>query len=157
VIPASDLDPGPRPAAVQARVPRRPVWSGPLTSPVATLIPERWRPAALNVIKAVHSAVFFSVAALIVLFAWDGVRQRPSRRTTLAAGVALAESAIFASNNLVCPLTPLAEELGASSGSVTDIFLPDWISRRIPVVGGTVLVVGLILNARARWATERPG
>lgn len=52
------------------------------------------------------------------------------------------------SNNQVCPLSPLAEELGAESGSVTDIFLPDWISRRIPVIGGSVLIVGLILNIR---------
>lgn len=153
---ARDRDPRARPT-VPAEASRRPVWSGPLTSKIAPLVPGRRRRAALNVIKAVHSAIFFSVAALIVLFAWDGVRQRQSRRTGIAAGIAVAESAIFASNNLVCPLTPLAEELGASSGSVTDIFLPDWISRRIPLVAGTVLVVGLLLNARAWKTTDRPG
>ena len=64
--------------------------------------------------------------------------------------MAVAESAVFASNNGVCPLTPLAEELGAESGSVTDIFLPDWISERIPLFGSATLVVGLVLNLRAR-------
>jgi hypothetical protein len=134
---------------------RRPVWSAGLTAPLAARIPVAWRPAALTVIKVLHSAVFFSVASLILLFAWDGVTQNPRRRTAIAASVALAESAIFASNNLVCPLSPLAEELGAASGSVTDIFLPDWVSRRIPLFSGTVLVLGIVLNLRARRSTRR--
>ena len=136
-------------------VPRQPVWSAVLTAPLAARIPLRWRPVALDVIKAGHTAIFFTVAALIVLFAWDGVRQRPRRRTVIAAGVALAESAIYASNNQVCPLTPLAEELGAPSGSVADIFLPDWFSRRIPLLGGVALVLGLVLNTRA-WLGRGP-
>jgi hypothetical protein len=135
-------------------VPRQPVWSEFLTTPLAARVPVRWRPAVLDVIKPGHTAIFFSVAGLIVLFAWDGVRQRPRRRTVLAAGVALAESAIYASNNQVCPLTPLAEELGAPSGSVADIFLPDWISQRIPVFSVGVLLVGLVLNTRA-WLDLR--
>ena len=36
-------------------------------------------------------------------------------------GVALTESAVYGSNNQVCPLIQLAEELGAPSGSVTDV------------------------------------
>lgn len=128
---------------------RKPVWSLALTRPMAAHIPVGARPATVGAIKAVHTAVFFSVAALILLFTWDGVQGRPRRRTAIAAGVALTETAIYASNNGVCPLTPLAEELGASSGTVTDIFLPDWFSRRIPLFSGTLLVVGLVLNLRA--------
>ena len=58
-------------------------------------------------------------------------------------------SAIYGSNNQVCPLTPLAEELGAASGSITDIYLPGWLSRRIPVISSLALVVGMILNVDA--------
>lgn len=47
--------------------------------------------------------------------------------------MALLESAVDASSNEVCPLTPLAEALGANRGSVTDIFLPDRYSQRIPL------------------------
>ena len=107
-------------------------------------------------IKALHSAIFFSVAGLIVLFAWDGWRGRPRRRSGVAATIALAEAAVYASNNQVCPLTPLAEDLGAASGSVTDIYLPDWLSRRIPILSGSLLVVGLILNLHA-WRSRRAG
>ena len=135
---------------------REPVWSGTLTAPLATRIPPSRRPLAIAAIKAFHSAAFFSIAGLIVLFAWDGLRGRPSRRTAIAATVALAESAVYSSNNQVCPLTPLVEELGAESGSVTDIFLPDWLSRRIPPIFGSILLVGLVLNGRTWLARRRP-
>jgi hypothetical protein len=128
---------------------RAPVWSGPLIQPLAVRIPDSRRPTALAIIKAIHTAVFFSVAGLIALFAWDGIRQVPSHRTAVAAVVALAEAAVYVSNNQVCPLTPLAEDLGAERGSVTDIYLPGWLSRRIPLISGSALVIGLILNARA--------
>jgi len=136
------------------RVNREPVWSGALTTPLAALIPEQSRPTALMLIKAAHTAAFFSIAGLILLFTWDGLRGRSSRRTFIAAGVALAESAIYGSNNQVCPLTPLAEELGAPSGSVTDIYLPDWLSQRIPILGGGTLLLGLVLQLR-RWRERR--
>jgi hypothetical protein len=130
------------------RASRQPVWSGALTTPLARRIPVGARPAALVSIKAFHSLAFFSIAGLIVLFTWDGFRGRRSRRAALAGLVAVGESAVYATNNMVCPLTPLAEELGASSGSVTDIYLPDWLSRRVPLFGGGTLLVGLLLHGR---------
>jgi hypothetical protein len=63
--------------------------------------------------------------------------------------VAVVEAAVYVSNNQVCPLTPLAEELGAERGSVADMFLPDWASRRIPIVSVTALLIGMGLNLRA--------
>lgn len=134
---------------------RRPTWSGGLTTPVAERVPETWRPGALTAIKIVHTAAFLMIGASILLFAWDGLRGRPRRRTAIAASVALTESAIYASNNQVCPLTPLAEALGAESGTVTDIFLPLWLSRRIPLISSGVLVVGVVLNGRALRRVER--
>ena len=141
--------------AAEARAGRRPVWSQCITTPLAAAIPVRWRRGAVRAIKAVHTAFFFSMAGLIVLFAWDGIRGRPRRRAAIAAGLALTETAVFASNNLVCPLTPLAEQLGSASGSVTDIYLPDWLSRRIPLRSGSVLVLGLVLNGRALFRDRR--
>lgn len=132
------------------RTSRRPFWSGALTAPLARRIPRQWRSTALVLIKAIHSLAFFSIAGLIGLFTWDGFRGRRRRRATVAGLVAFAESAIYASNNMVCPLTPLAEELGAPSGSVTDIYLPDWLSRRVPLFGGGTFLLGLVLHARLR-------
>ena len=120
-----------------------------MTTRMAKLTPDSARPAVLVVIKAIHTAIFFGVAAQIAVIAWDGLRQRPRRRTALAFAIAIGESAVYASNNQVCPLTPLAEQLGATDGSVTDIFLPDRISRRIPLVGGSALLLGVALNLLA--------
>lgn len=138
----------------EEHLPRAPVWSGALTTPLAGLIPGRWRTTALTGIKAVHTAIFASIAAALLLVLWDGLLGRPTQRTLVAGGMVVGEIAIFASNNQVCPLTPLAEHLGARRGSVADIFLPDWLSRRIPIVGGTIFVLGLVLNARA-WLLGR--
>lgn len=128
---------------------RRASWSTAITQPLAARTPRAARLAVLALIKAIHTAIFAAVAAQIVVVVWDGLRQRPGRRTALALGIALAESAIYASNNQVCPLTPLAEELGATDGSVTDIYLPAGVGRLIPLIAGSALVLGVGLNVRA--------
>ena len=131
------------------QITRQPIWSQWITAPLGHAIPVGARPVALAGIKAIHTVIFVSVAGAIGLLVWDGLRQRPGRRGAAALTVALGETAVYLSNNQVCPLTPLAEELGAERGSVADIFLPTWLSRRIPVLGGSALVVGLLLNLRA--------
>ena len=128
---------------------RSPAWSQLLTRPAGRAIPAEWRPATLWSIKAIHTVLFASIGAAIALFVWDGLVGRPRRRTATALAIALGETAVYVSNHQVCPLTPLAEELGAASGSVVDIFLPDAVARRIPVVSGTAVVFGIALNLRA--------
>ncbi|HET9541308.1 MAG TPA: hypothetical protein VFQ46_11965 [Candidatus Limnocylindria bacterium] len=128
---------------------RAPGWSQHLTDPAARLLPRRWYGRTLIAIKVIHTVLFVSIGAAIALFAWDGIRAHPRRRTAYALGIALGETAVYVSNNQVCPLTPLAEQFGTESGSVVDIFLPDAVARRIPVVSGTALVLGLALNGRA--------
>jgi hypothetical protein len=137
---------------MSAHARRRPTWSGGLTGPLARLIPAERRGAALSAIKAIHTAIFISIAGAVAVTLWDGIRGRPQRRTAIVGGVVLAESALYASNNQVCPLTPLAEELGAERGSVVDLFLPAWAASRIPVVAGSAAVLGLVLNLRAMRA-----
>jgi hypothetical protein len=131
-------------------VARRPAWSELLTRPLSHAIPDIRRPVALRAIKAIHTAIFASVGAAIAVFVWDGIRQRPGRRSAYALGIALAETGVYVSNNQVCPLTPLAEELGAERGAVADLFLPSWAARSIPLVASTALLLGLVLNGRAR-------
>ena len=133
------------------------MWSQLVTAPLAARISAGKRATVLVGIKAFHTAAFFSIGALVALFVWDGIRQRPSRRTGIAAVVALAETLVYLSNNQVCPLTPLAEQFGAESGSVVDIFLPRWISQRIPPISGSVLVVGLAANLLALRRRSRRG
>ncbi|MDH4334752.1 MAG: hypothetical protein OEW24_05765 [Chloroflexota bacterium] len=126
-----------------------------MTAPLARRIPAAVRPAMLAMIRSIHTVIFASVAAMIGVVVWDGLRGRPGRRTAAALAVVLAESATYASNNQVCPLTPLAEGMGAERGSVVDMFLPDWAARRIPVVSVSLVIVGLVLNARALFRRRR--
>lgn len=128
---------------------RLPVWSAGLTDSLAGIVRPEWRTSVLTAIKAIHTVIFVTIGGAIALVVWDGLLQSPRQRTVVAGGLVLVESAIYASNNQVCPLTPLAEQLGAHRGSVADIFLPDWFSRRIPALGGTAMLLGLALNARA--------
>ena len=128
---------------------QQPAWSGPMTAPLVRLIPADRQVEALTAIKAIHTAIFASIAGAILLALWDGVRGQPRRRTAIAGGMVVVETAIYISNNQVCPLTPLAEDLGAARGSVVDIFLPAWAASRIPIVAGSAALLALILNLRA--------
>jgi hypothetical protein len=110
---------------------------------------------ALAAVKALHTSVFGAVALAVSIVAWDGIRQRPGRRTMVAAAIALGESAVYVGNGFTCPLTPVAERLGAERGSVADIYLPAWFARRLPVIAGSTFATGLVLSAigigRGRW------
>jgi hypothetical protein len=125
---------------------RHPTWSGALTRPLAAVIPVEHRRTATRAIKAIHTAAFAIISTAILVFAWDGLLGRWSRRARLAATIAIAESVVYASNDQVCPLTPLAEALGAESGTVTDLYLPRWASDRVPLIGGSTLLVGMALH-----------
>jgi len=122
---------------------------------LAAAIPIERRPVAVRLIKTVHTAAFVGIAAAILVYTADGLMRRRGRRAGVAAAIAVTESIVYASNNRVCPLTPLAEALGADSGSVTDIYLPRWISDRVPLIGGSTLALGLILHARTAWGRSR--
>jgi hypothetical protein len=125
-----------------------------MTRPLATLVRPGWRPAVLGIIKGIHTAVFASMSLALGVLVWDGVRQRPAGRTLAAGTLIVAESAVYLSNDQVCPFTPLAEQIGAESGSVVDLFVPEWLARRIPIIGGTAMVLGLVLNLRA-WLRRK--
>jgi len=133
--------------------PRQPVWSDTLTVPLAAVIPPRCRTSILRGIKAFHTAAFVVISGALLVFAWEGMRGRRGALARGAATIAIAETAVYVSNNQVCPLTPLAEQLGATSGSVTDIYLPRWVSERVPAVGGSVLVIGLVAHVAA-WRPQ---
>ena len=109
---------------------------------------EWWREPVLIGIKTVHSLAFFVIQSCIVYLVYSGLRGRTDRRAEYAAGVALVESVIYAGNGFHCPLTGLAEDLGAQHGQVTDIFLPKWLAANVANIYTPLLAVGLFLHAR---------
>jgi hypothetical protein len=122
-----------------------------LTAPNRPSLTRR-RPAAIVAIKAVHSLIFLVNSISVILVFWAGLSGRWSRWTSPALAAALIESGVFVANHGRCPLTGLAEDLGAESGRVSDIFLPRWLADRIPLIFGPPLTIGLVLLAwRRRW------
>jgi hypothetical protein len=81
-----------------------------------------------------------------VLYA--GFARRSDRRAGIAAAVVAGESLIFAGNGFRCPLTKVAERLGAERGSVTDIYLPRWVAHNIPAIHVPLMGLAGYLHAR---------
>ncbi len=101
----------------------------------------------LTAVRAVHSAVFLVELAAILWLVVTGLLGRRDRSTAVAAAFVAAEAAVFVANDGVCPLTPLAESLGAERGSVSDIFLPDAVARTIPIWSSALIAVAVLLHA----------
>jgi hypothetical protein len=106
------------------------------------------RPSLLFAVKAFHSLAFFVIQSAILYLIYKGIRRETDRRALAACAIATGESVIYAANGFRCPLTPLAERLGAERGSVTDIFLPRWLASNVANVYVPLFALGLALHAR---------
>jgi hypothetical protein len=106
------------------------------------------RTLTLTLVRAVHSAVFLVELGAILWLVISGLVGRRDRTVAVAGVLVAAEAAVFVANSGVCPLTPLAERLGARRGSVSDIFLPDPIARTIPIWSSALVATGIALHLR---------
>ena len=79
---------------------------------------------------------------------YTGLARRSDRSAAIAATVVAGESLIFVGNRCRCPLTQVAERLGAEQGSVTDIYLSDWFARNLPAIHVPLIVLAVLLHAR---------
>jgi hypothetical protein len=114
-----------------------------------------WRRPLLVGVKAVHSLIYFSIEFCVSYLIYAGLKGREDKRTAIAAGVVAAESLIFVGNRCRCPLTGLAKNFGAASGSVTDIYLPSFLaSNLVPI---HVPLLALAVGLHARNFLRRPG
>ena len=74
-----------------------------------------------------------------------GITQTYNWILLLAISTIVIEGLALLLNKGRCPLTTFAEKQGAEKGSVTDIFLPDWIARHVFKVSTALFSVELIL------------
>ncbi len=109
----------------------------------------------LTLVRAVHSAVFLVELGAILWLLVSGLVGRRDRTVALAGTLVAIEAAVFVANSGVCPLTPLAERLGARRGSVSDIFLPDPIARTIPAWSSALVALGIALHLRGLLRERR--
>jgi len=103
--------------------------------------PPQVRARRLALIRGVHTAAWFSIESCVAYLLWTGATGRSDRRAGVAAVVVAGECLVFAAGGFRCPLTGLAERAGATSGSVTDIYLPAWFARNLPAIHVPLLVL----------------
>jgi hypothetical protein len=103
---------------------------------------------ALATIKAVHTAAWFSIESCVLYVIYSGFKGRSDRRAAIAAGVVAAETLVFAGNGLRCPLTDVAEHLGAEQASVTDLYLPRWFADNLPAIHVPLILLAAFLHER---------
>ncbi len=100
-------------------------------------------------IKCVHTLVFWILSLCVLYALFSGLSGQITGWTWVAVGLVLLESVVLMASGWTCPLTLLAERLGAEQGSVADIFLPKWLADRIfPVCGTTfgIAIAALLLQ-----------
>lgn len=103
----------------------------------------------LTAIRTAHTMIWLSVEIAVAYLLFTGLTGR-SGRSVVAAGVVVAgETLIYLANGARCPLTQLAESVGADRGSVTDIYLPSWLARNLPAIHVPLVVLIAILHGRA--------
>lgn len=103
---------------------------------------------ALATIRAVHTAAWFSIESCMLYLLYSGFQGRSDRRAAIAAGVVAAETLVFAANGFRCPLTDVAELLGAEQASVTDIYLPRWFAHNLPAIHVPLILLAAFLHGR---------
>lgn len=103
---------------------------------------------ALTAVKAVHTLAWLSIESCMLYVLYTGFARRSDHRAAIAAGVVAGESLVYAVNGFRCPLTALAGHLGAQRGSVTDLYLPLWLARNLPVIHAPLIVLAVFLHGR---------
>jgi hypothetical protein len=104
--------------------------------------------AALTTVKTVHTLAWFSIESCMLYVLYTGLTGRSGRRAAIAASIVAGESLIFAANGFRCPLTDMAERLGAERGSVTDIYLPRWFAHNLPAIHAPLILLAAFLHRR---------
>ena len=87
------------------------------------------------------------MSACLIYILYCGITKTYDWTLLLAISAILINGLALLLNHGRCPLTTLAEKQGAEKGSVTDIFLPQWIARNVFRVSTVLFSAELVLLA----------
>jgi len=116
---------------------------------IAELVPEEIRPHAASAVIALHMLAFLVIQAALFYLIYKGLRRRTDKCVGIAFLIAAGEVLVYVAGGFHCPLTTLAEDLGAQDGSVTDIFLPRLLADNAPSIFVSLFALGLALHAKS--------
>jgi len=100
---------------------------------------------AIFFIKLVHSLFFLFQSVCIGIVLYSAVADKITTITWIALVSVLCEGVVLCISGWKCPLTTYTERLEASSGSVTDIFLPKWFAEHTFSICGAVFGLACLL------------
>jgi hypothetical protein len=103
--------------------------------------------ATIRQVKLVHTAIFVVLSGCVLYVVFSGASGSITAGTWIAVAAILVEGVVLVTFGWKCPLTLVAERLGARDGSVSDIFLPKWFADRIFPICGTLFLIGCVLIA----------
>ena len=98
-------------------------------------------------IKFVHSLIFWWQVICLGYLLFACVAGTFNILVLLSIISILLNGLLLLLNHGRCPFTTMAEREGAKRGSVTDIFLPDWVARNIFRVATPLFIIELIVLA----------
>jgi hypothetical protein len=99
------------------------------------------------IIKFIHTIVFFFMSACLIYILYCGITRTFNWLLLVAIAAIMVEGMVLLFNHGRCPFTDLAEKAGATSGSVTDLFLPDWIALNTFKFSTVLFIAELVLLA----------
>jgi hypothetical protein len=106
--------------------------------------------ARVFLVKFVHILIFFFMAACLGYLLYAALTLT-FNGWLLAAIVCLTiEGIILLVNRCHCPLTRLAERLGAKNGAITHLFLPPFLARNMFNLSFP-LAIGVVVFLAARY------
>ena len=107
------------------------------------------REESLVVVRTAHTFLWLIIEASMAYLLTTGFTKRTDRSVAIAGAIVATESVVFAANGFRCPLTDMAESHGAKSGSVTDLYLPSWFAKRLPVIHVPLIALAIFLHSRS--------
>ena len=96
-------------------------------------------------IKLIHTAIFYLFSGCVVYALYSGLVNQITLWTWTSVAVIFAEGVVLAVFGWKCPLTILAEKLGARTDLIGTMFLPKWFEDRVFPICGTLFAAGCLL------------
>jgi hypothetical protein len=97
------------------------------------------------VIKFIHTVIFFFMCSCLGYILYCCLTATFNWLLLFAIGAIMIEGLALLLNGGRCPFTIMAEKTGAVKGAVTDLFLPEWLSRHTFKVSTALFICELIV------------
>jgi len=101
----------------------------------------------LFILKLVHSVIFIFQSLCLLYILYCAVTGTFNWILLVAIVAILVNGLVLLLNRWRCPFTTIAERLGTEKGSVTDIFLLNWMARNVFRGSAVLFFIELVLLA----------